>query len=169
MIIRTATRPDLDALYAIWCELMDSHEAYHPIFGYYRQAEAELRRVLLQRLQEPYTRFFIAENAEGLMGLLVAMYQIGNNGMHYNRRGYIAETIVRPQYRRTGLGRLLFETAREWLTRQGADHLELQVAVANPGGLRFWTALGFAPSTHHLVLPLTPAREPSPPPASPGH
>lgn len=154
MTIRTATRPDLDNLYQIWRELMDEHQAYHPIFGYYPLAEAELKRVLLQRLQEPYTRFFVVENEQGLMGLLVAMYQIGNNGMHYNRRGYIAETMVRAPYRRTGLGRLLFETAREWLTRQGADHLELQVAVANPGAFQFWTALGFAPSTHHLVLPL---------------
>ncbi|GAB3288937.1 GNAT family N-acetyltransferase [Hymenobacter tenuis] len=157
MIIRTATRSDLDSLYLIWCELMDLHEAYHPVFGYHRQAETELKRSLLQRLQEPYTRFFVIEKEGGLAGLLVAMYQIGNNGMHFNRRGYIAETIVRPQYRRTGLGSLLFETAKEWLTRHGADHLELQVAVANPGAMQFWAALGFAASTQHLVLPLNSA------------
>ncbi|MBX0292952.1 GNAT family N-acetyltransferase [Hymenobacter sp. HSC-4F20] len=161
MTIRTATRPDLDNLYSIWTELMDEHQTYHPIFGYHRLAEAELKRVLLQRLQEPYTRFFIVESSEGLAGLLVAMYQIGNNGMHFNRRGYIAETIVRPQFRRTGLGRLLFETAREWLTRQGADHLELQVAVANPGGQQFWAALGFTPATYHLMLPLSAPANPA--------
>jgi GNAT superfamily N-acetyltransferase len=156
MRIRLATRSDLHAVYRLWCELMDSHHAYHPVFGYHRMAEVELKQALLNRLREPYTRFFVAETAEGLAGLLIAMYQIGNNGLHYKRRGYIAETMVCPPFRRLGIGRELFGAAREWLLSEGADHLELQVAVANEVGHRFWAAMGFAPTTYHLMLPLQP-------------
>lgn len=154
MTIRAATSHDLNALYQLWCELMEQHQAYHPIFGYHPTADTELRQTLLGRLRETYTRFFIAESPTELIGLLVATYQIGTNGMHFSRRGYIAETIVRETHRRQGIGQALFEHAKTWLALQGADHLELQVAVSNPEGLRFWSSRGFVPTTQHLVLPL---------------
>jgi GNAT superfamily N-acetyltransferase len=156
MLIRPATRSDLHAVYLLWCELMDTHAQYHPVFGYYRRAEVELKHMLHQRMREPYTQFFVAEVPDGLAGLLVAMYQVGHHGLHYKHRGYIAETMVRPAYRRLGIGRELFYAARQWLLREGADHLELQVAVPNEVGQRFWAAMGFAPSTYHLVQPLLP-------------
>ncbi len=155
MTIREATPQDLDELYRLWCELMEMHRAYHPIFGYHRAANAELKRVLRDRLYESYTRIFVAEKPGGLAGLLVATYQIGSRGMHFHRRGYIAETIVEVVHRRQGVGRALFGSAKAWLTIQGADHLELQVSVANPAAQQFWAAQGFTVTTQHMILPMT--------------
>jgi len=154
MTIREATHHDLDELYRLWCELMEMHQAYHPVFGFHRAAKAELRRLLRDRLYESYTRIFVAEKPGGLAGLLVATYQLGSRGMHFHRRGYIAETIVEEAHRRQGLGRALFNSAKAWLSTQGADHLELQVAIANPAATQFWAAQGFAITTNHMVLPL---------------
>lgn len=154
MTIREATSQDLDELYRLWCELMEMHQAYHPVFGYHRAAKAELRRLLRDRLYEAYTRIFVVEKPEGLAGLLVATYQIGSRGMHFHRRGYIAETIVEEAHRRQGMGRALFNSAKAWLTTQGADHLELQVAIANPAALHFWAAQGFTVTTQHMILPM---------------
>ena len=157
MTIRIATPLDLPELYRLWCQLMDQHQAYHPVFGYHPTAGYKLQRVLRERISEPNTRVFVADDTNGLAGLLLATYQTGSSGMHFFRRGYIAETIVVENYRRQGLGRALFGRAQAWLTGEGADHLELQVAVLNPVALRFWQALGFAVTTQHLVLPLVPA------------
>ncbi|MBT9394314.1 GNAT family N-acetyltransferase [Hymenobacter sp. NST-14] len=160
MHIRPATRSDLHAVYLLWAELMDAHAHYHSVFGYHRRAQVELKQMLLHRLREPYTRFFVAETPDGLAGMLIAMYQIGHHGLHYKRRGYLAETLVRPAFRRLGIGRALFGTAKTWLLAEGADHLELQVAVANEGARQFWAAMGFAPTTYHLVQPLVPPPAP---------
>ncbi|MFD2786292.1 GNAT family N-acetyltransferase [Hymenobacter rubripertinctus] len=160
MLIRPADRSDLHNVYLLWSELMDEHAPYHPIFGYHRMAQVESKQVLLNRMQEPCTRFFVAETPAGLAGLLIAIYQIGNNAMHYKRRGYIAETLVRPAFRGQGIGRELFLAAKSWLLAAGADHLELQVAVTNEGAQRFWAAMGFAPTTYHLVHPLVPPPAP---------
>ncbi|SHK96069.1 GNAT family N-acetyltransferase [Hymenobacter psychrotolerans] len=156
MTIRLATPQDLPELYRLWRLLMDQHRAYHPVFGYHPEADFKLKRVLRERLAEPYTRIFVADaGPDGLVGLLLATYQVGTSAMHFFRRGYIAETIVEVPYRRRGLGRALFSAAKTWLLAEGADHLELQVALQNPAALHFWQAQGFAVTTHHLVRPLT--------------
>ncbi|HEX8428243.1 GNAT family N-acetyltransferase [Hymenobacter sp.] len=154
MTIREATPQDLDELYRLWCELMEIHQAYHPVFGYHRAAKVELRRLLRDRLYESYTRIFVVEKPGGLAGLLVATYQVGSRGMHFHRRGYIAETIVEEAHRRQGMGRALFTSAKAWLAIQGADHLELQVAIANPAAQQFWAAQGFTVTTQHMMLPI---------------
>ncbi|QNH63335.1 GNAT family N-acetyltransferase [Hymenobacter sediminicola] len=155
MTIRVATPHDLNEVYRLWCLLMDQHQAYHPVFGYHPEAEFKLKRMLRERLTEPYTRIFVADaGPDGLVGLLLATYQVGTSAMHFFRRGYIAETIVEMPYRRRGLGRALFGAAKAWLLAEGADHLELQVALQNPAALHFWQAQGFGITTHHLVRPL---------------
>jgi ribosomal protein S18 acetylase RimI-like enzyme len=159
MTIRIATHQDLNEVYSLWCELMDEHQAFNPVFGYYPTSEFQLKRVLRGRLAENNTRIFVVQGRYRLLGMLIATYQIGNHGMHYFRRGYIAETVVQRTHRRHGLGRGLFDAAKAWLTAQGADHLELQVAVANPAGIHFWESLGFAPTTYHLVQLLPKAPE----------
>ncbi|SNR39550.1 MULTISPECIES: GNAT family N-acetyltransferase [Hymenobacter] len=160
MTIRVASHQDIDELYGLWRELMDEHQAYHPVFGYHPAAEFQLKRMLRHRVAEKNTRVFVAQGRYRILGLLVASYQMGNPGMHFFRRGYIAETVVRQAYRRHGLGRALFQAALAWLSSQGADHLELQVAAANPAALHFWESLGFTPTTVHLMRPLsTPGTE----------
>lgn len=167
MTVRLATAADIDPLFQLWCQLMDQHQAYHPVFGYHAAAGFRLKQALRERLQETRTRVFVADmvGADGLAGLLLATYQTASSGMHYFRRGYIAETIVVEAYRRQGLGQALFGAAKTWLISEGADHLELQVAVQNLAALRFWQAQGFGVTTQHLMLPLQP---PPGAPAAPG-
>jgi ribosomal protein S18 acetylase RimI-like enzyme len=162
MTIRLATPADIDPLFQLWCQLMDQHEAYHPVFGYRPAAAFRLKQALRERLKEPHTRVFVADGGAGsVVGLLLATFQTGSSGMHYFRRGYIAETIVEESCRGQGIGRALVAAARAWLISEGADHLELQVAVQNLAALRFWQAQGFGVTTQHLMLPL------QPPPAAP--
>ncbi|MBC6696557.1 GNAT family N-acetyltransferase [Hymenobacter puniceus] len=157
MHIRLATPADLDSLFSLWCQLMDQHQAYHPIFGYHTAAAFRLKQGLRGRIQEPHTRIFVADtDTHKVVGLLLATYQTGSSGMHYFRRGYIAETIVAAEHRGQGIGRALVAAAKSWLISQGADHLELQVAVQNQTALRFWQAQGFGVTTQHLMLPLQP-------------
>jgi ribosomal protein S18 acetylase RimI-like enzyme len=162
MLIRLATPADLDPLFQLWCQLMDQHQAYHPVFGYQPAAAFRLKQALRERLRETHTRIFVADAGPNrVVGLLLATYQTGNSGMHYFRRGYIAETIVAAGFRGQGIGRALVAAAREWLVSEGADHLELQVAVQNAAALRFWQAQGFGITTHHLMLPLQPPPTPA--------
>lgn len=61
---------------------------------------------------------------------------------------------VDPGHRRRGLGSAVLAELLDWGAEQGALTAWLHVETANPAGLAFWDALGFAP--HHTCRYLVP-------------
>jgi ribosomal protein S18 acetylase RimI-like enzyme len=64
-----------------------------------------------------------------------------------NAIGYIAGAFVRPQDRRTSVGRAMVSAAEEWLRAQGVRTSDLHVLSANESAWRFWEELGYKPLT----------------------
>lgn len=153
MIIE-AQPEDIEELYELWRLLLDQHQGLHEVFRYKPGSENTLKTELLHRVKDKSTRVFVYQEEEVWAGMLVASLRPGSAGFKLSSKGYIGETVVREEYRGRGIGKELFESARKWLCDRGADHLELQVSVHNPQGLRFWESLGFTPSTQHMVLSL---------------
>lgn len=159
-MITEAQPEDIDELFELWCLLLDQHQSHHEIFRYKPGGEHSLKAELLHRLKDKSTRVFVYQEGEHWAGMLVASLRPGPAGFKLSSKGYIGETVVREEFRGKGIGKELFEAARKWLSDQGADHLELQVSVYNPAGIRFWKSLGFTPSTQHMVLALEEPRNP---------
>lgn len=151
-MIKEADPDDLDEVYELWRVLLDFHQPYHPVFRYKPTSEKELKKELLTRLKDKDTRFFGYVIDEEWRGMIVASLKQSAPGFKLSRKGYIAETVVKDIYRGTGIGNELFETAKKWLTDNGADHIELQVSVKNAAAIRFWQSQGFTTSTQHMVL-----------------
>ena len=70
--------------------------------------------------------------------------------MGIKRTGYIAETVVSDACRGKGIGQSLVEKTLGYFKEKGCNAVELQVAVQNPKGIKFWEKLGFSPSTYHM-------------------
>lgn len=64
--------------------------------------------------------------------------------------GFIAGAFVKPEARRSHVGRALVHAAEHWLQSQGMKSSELQVLHANAEARQFWESLGYEP----LVLGL---------------
>jgi ribosomal protein S18 acetylase RimI-like enzyme len=64
--------------------------------------------------------------------------------------GFIAGAFVKPEARRSHVGRALVNAAEHWLQTQGMHSSELQVLHANLEARQFWESLGYEP----LVLGL---------------
>ncbi len=62
---------------------------------------------------------------------------------------------VDPGHRRRGLGSAVLAELLDWGAEQGALTVWLHVETANPGGIAFWEALGFA--AHHTCRYYVPA------------
>lgn len=153
-MILEAQPEDIDEIYNLWCILLDQHQGHHPVFRYKSDSEQALKTELLTRIKDKSTRVFVYQREDEWIGMLIASLRPGSAGFRLSNKGYIAETVIKEEHRGGGIGKELFEAARKWLTDQGADHLELQVSVHNPAGIRFWESLGFTASTQHMVLPL---------------
>lgn len=153
-MIFEAQPDDIDELYELWRLLLDMQQAYHVVFRYKPGSDQALKAELLSRLKDKSTRVFVYQEGEVWAGMLLASLRPGSAGFKLANKGYIGETVVRDEFRGKGIGKELFESAKKWLSDQGADHLELQVSMHNPRGIHFWESLGFTPSTQHMVLPL---------------
>ena len=56
---------------------------------------------------------------------------------------YIGLLMFAPQVRGQGLGRRVYETLEQWVSRQGGQSLRLVVQAQNVKGLTFWRRVGF--------------------------
>ncbi|MCC9165734.1 GNAT family N-acetyltransferase [Pontibacter harenae] len=153
-MIQEAEPEDIDDLFELWQELMRFHQGHHTVFKYKPTAEQILKVELLSRLKDKDTKFLGFVSGNEWQGMIVVFMRKASPGFKLSRKGYIGETIVKKKYRGTGVGKELFEAAKKWLQDKGADHVELQVSVKNAAGIKFWEALGFTPSTYHMVLEL---------------
>jgi len=80
----------------------------------------------------------IAEDAQGLAGFLVAFVS-----PEQPRCGYVHFAGVRPDLRRSGLARRLYEDFAKQAARQGCTRLLAITAPGNAGSIRFHRSLGF--------------------------
>jgi ribosomal protein S18 acetylase RimI-like enzyme len=151
MKIREATIEDVPQMIELWYELMNHHAEHHLVFQAKEGARKQIEEDLKARIEGSEFRFFICEIEEKTVGYIATSYRITQKAMIYNRRGYIADTVVDEAFRGKGIGKLLFEKAQQWFEEQGADHIELQVSLKNEGALNFWENQGFSSSTKHMI------------------
>lgn len=154
-MIREATpSEDIDELFELWKELMQLHQSHHAVFKVKADSEQQLKEGLLSRLKDKDTRVFVYEVAQEPVGMLITSVRKSVAGFKLATKGYIAETVVKKDYRGAGAGKALVEAAKKWLRDREADHVELQVSVKNQAAATFWEAQGFTVSTQHMVLEL---------------
>jgi ribosomal protein S18 acetylase RimI-like enzyme len=79
---------------------------------------------------------FVAENKDGeIIGTIMA----GNDG----RRGHIYHLMVKPEYRKNGLGKKLLEKTEKALKKEGIRKIFLVVFKINKTGNNFWENNGY--------------------------
>jgi ribosomal protein S18 acetylase RimI-like enzyme len=120
--IRTAGQQDHDAVLQLWASL-----------GMSGASEAEWRAIS----SGASTRSFVAEDEGRVVGTAIAAYD--------GWRAYIYHVGVEPSARSMGLGRALMAEAEEYLRRQGARRVYVEVHEENTPGIALCTASGYEP------------------------
>ncbi len=151
MKIRKATIDDIPQMAELWMELMNYHADHHLVFRAKDNAKELVQEDLKKRIEQPGCIFFLLFIEELLAGFISCSFRVTQQVMIYNKRGYVAETVVSQQFRGQGVGQSLFERAQQWFEDEGADHIELQVSLKNNGAMNFWERQGFEGSTRHMV------------------
>lgn len=154
--IRDATKRDLDAVTALWRQLMDFHAALDPAFQLNKDAEKAFRKFAVRCIKSRNMLAIIAEDNGRPVGYCCAMIEPAARMFVPRTYGTIADLVVDGGNRRRGIGRMLVDSARTWLVARGARRIRVNAVFANGGAVAFWRAMGmreFIVSMAQDVLP----------------
>ena len=103
-------------------------------------------------VSDPSSTCFLAEHGHESVGYLIARFHDRSDF----RRVALAELesmVVRPAWRRHGVGRALAEAFFAWARERHAAELRVTAYAANLAAIAFYRSLGFSP--HQLTLQQT--------------
>lgn len=164
--VREARRGDVEAITAMWEELMALHLALDGRFAVAPDGANIYKRHIEDLLRSRDGRVLLAEATESgeavgyMQGELLPRSGIAPPGLY----GLISDVFVQASWRQHGVGRALFEEMRRWFIARKVQTIQLYVATANPQALTFWEAVGMQPYMHVLQQDLS-VSDPLPPSA----
>ena len=143
IVVRAATRADLDAVLALRIALLREH-ARNPLYSRLRpDAEERARPVFGAQLASRHETTFLAEHAGRAVGVLRCVESAGSPLLLPERYCYVSSVYVVPELRQRGVLRRLFAAARAWCRDRGLDEIRLHNTPDNAVASAAWSALGF--------------------------
>lgn len=135
---------DADAIAELWQQLVEYHqELDRDLPGAAHGGPKRYARRLMQRLDDPYTRAFVAEQDGQIVGFVLGMIvDLMGDIFEEEPGGFLADIYVRPDFRHNGVGRMLVNTLSDWFRQQNIRHYDWNVAVHNEEGRAFWRSMG---------------------------
>jgi ribosomal protein S18 acetylase RimI-like enzyme len=141
--IREATKRDIEAIAALWRQLMEYHAGLDAAFAVRPGAERLFRKYVMKWIKSRGALTLVASDAGKVVAYCATVVEEFPAAFPPARAGIVADLIVDGAHRRRGIGRMLVETARMWLLGQGVTTMRLRAAAVNGDALAFWRALGF--------------------------
>ncbi|MGC8969580.1 MAG: GNAT family N-acetyltransferase [Conexivisphaera sp.] len=138
-------------------EVMD--EEHRSSIGYEEYSRRH-RELFLSIYNSPGEQRFIAAYDDSGRLIGVAWVKEEMDTVNYERYAYLYDLEVRPESRRSGVGKALLEGAVEYCRRKGYRRLGLRVEVRNSPALRLYRRFGFRPSALFMELDLGGGRAP---------
>lgn len=157
--MRRATSADIDTVLALRIALLrEYHE--HPIYGRLRpDAEKRARPMFIAQLDSDNEAIFLAEEQRVVVGLIRCVESAASPLLIPDRYCYISSVYVRPEHRRHGVLRQLFDRAREWCDQRGLTEMRLHNVGASESSAAAWDSLGFVIVEQVRVLRLDDAAD----------
>ncbi len=128
----------------MWSALVDYHQTLDPDLPLEASdGKQRYARLLVQRIDDPYTHAFIAESGGRLIGYVLGMIvDLVPDVFAQEPCGFLADIYVETTYRRRGVGHALVKALLDWMQEKRVPYFDWHVATANSEALAFWRALG---------------------------
>lgn len=137
-MIRGAVGDDLDSITELWAAFM--REAPYVDFNADESAKSEWKEYAAKHLEEQGFGILVNDE-EGINAFL--MYEPRKAVFKSNvRKGYISDLYVKPESRRSGIGRSLLAEAVTAMKKQ-YDRIQLQVDSDNLNAIALYRSAGF--------------------------
>ena len=142
IIVRPATRADLEAIGDLWVELISFHAALDGRFAIPPNGRKHYIRYALDAIRDPQFHVLVAVAGENVIGYVLG-YVANNLPFFPNLRyAFLSDISVSATSRRRGVGKLLVAALREWFYLRGMRSVQLNAAYHNPVSQAFWRQQG---------------------------
>ena len=149
MLIRKATKKDLDAVYKTFLELIKSEDAAAKKIGYMAVRKKRhdfgsvARKQLLQSIRQRKSLYLVAEINNHITGYAYAtIFRHKDSFFHTYPIGYLNAIVVRKKYRGQGIASALMKEAEKWFKKKKCIMSTLDVFYTNPA-INVYTRLGY--------------------------
>lgn len=160
MLIRPATVDDIPQVLPMIAKICALHQSWDDAkFGFLPNPEYRYQPWLNAQIGEPKSVFMVAEDEtilpnSPLAAVLIATTETEIPIYQLQEYGFIHDLWVEPDYRQTGVGRLLVKRAIAQFAQKGIRQVRLDVAVANDVAKRLFQSCGFRVSTSEMLIEL---------------
>lgn len=146
-LIRRAEQKDIPAILNLLSQVLMVHHIIRPDL-FKPDSTKYTERQLSALIENDLRPVFVYEDDEGVVRgytFLVIQENPGSNILTGIRTLYIDDLCVDEAYRGKGIGRKLFEQAKDYAGKIGCHNLTLNVWEGNEGALQFYRSLGMVP------------------------
>jgi len=141
--VRAACLSDIEALTALWGEMMAAHREVDERFVFVPGVERSVAQHLRSLVRSPDSAVFVADAGDAVVGYVVGDLHRRPPWYPAGSFGFISDMYVRPEWRRKRVGTALVRALEQWMAGRGVTSVELLAAERNPAGLAFWRAMGY--------------------------
>lgn len=146
MQIRLATERDIPAISALLKQVAAVHSDLRPDL-FRQQVSKHEPEALVPMLHDAENPIFVAELDGEVVGSMFCMLRrYGAEGLFLPYLSlYIDDFCVNEAHRGKGVGKQMYQFAREFAAQNGCHNVTLSVWTANESALRFYEACGLQP------------------------
>lgn len=141
--IKEAKKKHIPEIIEIWKEFMDFHRDIDPFFARRENAHRKAKQYLRESIRSRKSQVLIALDNRKVVAYSLSRIAEYPPVFKQSTFGFISDMAVKQNYQRQGIGKYLLEETKNWLTEQGVQRVELEVASKNEVGKSFWAKHGF--------------------------
>jgi ribosomal protein S18 acetylase RimI-like enzyme len=151
VFVREASKNDLQEIVKLWKEFMDFHKEKDPFFERSKDGHTNFKKFLEKNLRNSEWLILVAEEKSEIVGYCSAAIMKYPRVLKTREYGYIQDLAVGVDYRRMGVGKMLYVRVKNWFKQNKISRIELDVASGNEAAQKFWRKLKFKDFTEKLV------------------
>jgi ribosomal protein S18 acetylase RimI-like enzyme len=150
--IETAHESHIPEIVGIWKDFFDYHAELDPFYQRAENGHIKFEGFLWEAILSPDSQVLVALYGREVVGYAIAGIDKYRPFFKMKEHGFISDLAVKPEYRRNGIGELLFIDIKKWFSSHCIKRIELRVVVGNDSARTFWERHGFKQYVRQMYL-----------------
>jgi len=152
--IREASPNDIDAIVELNEQLADYHRKIDKYYKPGSETRKGFRKHLSEIIRKRNVKILVAETGNKVVGYFIGTIEKAKPYVVPENIGRISDAFVEERYRKSGIGRMMFDELIRWFKKNKIRYIELSVDSRNETGIKAWQKFGFKEFMKRMRLDL---------------